>query len=322
MRLHSQRNLWKDLPSQERRLELCELLEAHHDAECTDIRDRLFGLLSLSSLPGTTPAIVADYSISVRELYTQTLNYLYRTYSLNAGQSLSTSQLRKHAVLLQQIFKLDHMESIVEEEINKIRPQTNSLSLDPNPSPVFKLPQPPELQTYASYAALAFQSLGSLASVGNLLTPPSTIGGDGISPASSVTPNSSASSYTPNGAYAWPSSSMALANHFSPQDSSHYHQQQPQPQRPSVNIDQPHGSHGPMLSNFNNPVRQLPHVDRPFKCDQCPQSFNRRRDVERHKRIHLALKPFPCSHCDKSFSRKDALKASIDPISSFVEHLF
>ncbi|ERF73053.1 hypothetical protein EPUS_09223 [Endocarpon pusillum Z07020] len=51
--------------------------------------------------------------------------------------------------------------------------------------------------------------------------------------------------------------------------------------------------------------------DRPFKCDQCPQSFNRNHDLKRHKRIHLAVKPFPCTHCDKSFSRKDALKRHI-----------
>lgn len=51
-----------------------------------------------------------------------------------------------------------------------------------------------------------------------------------------------------------------------------------------------------------------PAADRPFTCDQCPQSFNRNHDLKRHKRIHLAIKPFPCTHCDKSFSRKDALK--------------
>ncbi|KAH8662258.1 hypothetical protein BX600DRAFT_315859 [Xylariales sp. PMI_506] len=51
-----------------------------------------------------------------------------------------------------------------------------------------------------------------------------------------------------------------------------------------------------------------PQQDRPFKCDICPQSFNRNHDLKRHKRIHLAVKPFPCQHCDKSFSRKDALK--------------
>lgn len=58
--------------------------------------------------------------------------------------------------------------------------------------------------------------------------------------------------------------------------------------------------HGPGSNNLPN--------DRPFRCDQCPQSFNRNHDLKRHKRIHLAVKPFPCKHCDKSFSRKDALK--------------
>ena len=54
--------------------------------------------------------------------------------------------------------------------------------------------------------------------------------------------------------------------------------------------------------------QQSPLNERPFKCDQCPQSFNRNHDLKRHKRIHLAVKPFPCGHCEKSFSRKDALK--------------
>lgn len=61
-----------------------------------------------------------------------------------------------------------------------------------------------------------------------------------------------------------------------------------------------------------NTPQQPPTHDRPFKCDQCPQSFNRNHDLKRHKRIHLAVKPFPCNHCDKSFSRKDALKVSPD----------
>ncbi|KAI9887447.1 MAG: hypothetical protein M1823_000705 [Watsoniomyces obsoletus] len=51
--------------------------------------------------------------------------------------------------------------------------------------------------------------------------------------------------------------------------------------------------------------------DRPYRCNQCPQSFNRNHDLKRHKQIHLAVKPFPCRHCDKSFSRKDALKRHI-----------
>ncbi|KAL5353306.1 hypothetical protein ACLOAV_001342 [Pseudogymnoascus australis] len=52
-------------------------------------------------------------------------------------------------------------------------------------------------------------------------------------------------------------------------------------------------------------------LDRPFKCDQCPQSFNRNHDLKRHKRIHLAVKPYPCGECEKSFSRKDALKRHV-----------
>ncbi|KAI9863127.1 MAG: hypothetical protein M1813_003947 [Trichoglossum hirsutum] len=58
-------------------------------------------------------------------------------------------------------------------------------------------------------------------------------------------------------------------------------------------------------------AQQQPQNDRPFKCDLCPQSFNRNHDLKRHKRIHLAVKPFPCQHCEKSFSRKDALKRHI-----------
>ncbi|KAH7116861.1 hypothetical protein B0J11DRAFT_102790 [Dendryphion nanum] len=66
------------------------------------------------------------------------------------------------------------------------------------------------------------------------------------------------------------------------------------------------------LSHGHHPNHQQQAVnDRPFKCDQCPQSFNRNHDLKRHKRIHLAVKPFPCTHCDKSFSRKDALKRHI-----------
>ncbi|KAJ2976598.1 hypothetical protein NQ176_g4857 [Zarea fungicola] len=54
-----------------------------------------------------------------------------------------------------------------------------------------------------------------------------------------------------------------------------------------------------------------PQSERPFKCDQCIQSFSRNHDLKRHKRIHLAVKPFPCNYCSKSFSRKDALKVRI-----------
>jgi len=70
----------------------------------------------------------------------------------------------------------------------------------------------------------------------------------------------------------------------------------------------PHGMGG-MYGHHPGPQHQQ--NDRPFKCDQCPQSFNRNHDLKRHKRIHLAVKPFPCGHCEKSFSRKDALKRHI-----------
>ena len=72
-----------------------------------------------------------------------------------------------------------------------------------------------------------------------------------------------------------------------------------------------HSGHAAQLHQqmYGNP-QPTPHNERPFKCDQCPQSFNRNHDLKRHKRIHLAVKPFPCGCCEKSFSRKDALKVS------------
>jgi len=72
----------------------------------------------------------------------------------------------------------------------------------------------------------------------------------------------------------------------------------------------PHQMGGPHMYG-HHPGQQQQQNDRPFKCDQCPQSFNRNHDLKRHKRIHLAVKPFPCGHCEKSFSRKDALKRHI-----------
>lgn len=71
----------------------------------------------------------------------------------------------------------------------------------------------------------------------------------------------------------------------------------------------------------SHPPAPNPQNDRPFRCDQCPQSFNRNHDLKRHKRIHLAVKPFPCGHCDKSFSRKDALKVCIYSVVLQTAHL-
>jgi hypothetical protein len=65
-------------------------------------------------------------------------------------------------------------------------------------------------------------------------------------------------------------------------------------------------SYSPMM--YGGHGQPPPQSERPFKCDQCNQSFSRNHDLKRHKRIHLAVKPFPCTFCSKSFSRKDALK--------------
>lgn len=98
------------------------------------------------------------------------------------------------------------------------------------------------------------------------------------------------------------------------------------------NMHIPSMNGGPILSNLSNPGGQMSVMsglpvspygppmhgsiygtqvaqpERPYKCQQCPQSFNRNHDLKRHTRIHLSVKPFPCGTCDKAFSRKDALK--------------
>lgn len=121
-----------------------------------------------------------------------------------------------------------------------------------------------------------------------------------------------------------------MSGHPSPMQAPHYASR-------SYGYSLPPTMGGPVLSNMTNPGGQMALVggmnpmthgypghlgghhmyshgqapaqqDRPFKCDVCPQSFNRNHDLKRHKRIHLAVKPFPCKFCEKSFSRKDALK--------------
>ncbi|KAJ6443979.1 C2H2 finger domain-containingprotein [Purpureocillium lavendulum] len=76
---------------------------------------------------------------------------------------------------------------------------------------------------------------------------------------------------------------------------------------PAMGMPAGYGAHPMMYGHHSQPQ---PQSERPFKCDQCTQSFSRNHDLKRHKRIHLAVKPFPCNYCSKSFSRKDALKVS------------
>lgn len=94
-----------------------------------------------------------------------------------------------------------------------------------------------------------------------------------------------------------PNSSMSLVGNLQPNFLSGFHSGH------AASMQQMYGSQPPLSHPQPGPAN-----DRPFKCDQCPQSFNRNHDLKRHKRIHLSIKPFPCTHCDKSFSRKDALK--------------
>ncbi|KAI0379139.1 hypothetical protein F5Y04DRAFT_135783 [Hypomontagnella monticulosa] len=153
---------------------------------------------------------------------------------------------------------------------------------------------------------------------------------------SSFSSSHSSSSHAPpitTGALRGGITSLSPQQHHSPMQPPHF--QSRQYSYPSL----PPTMGGAVLSNMQNPGGQValiggmgsvPHgysqghlmgthamyahgqpnhqQDRPFKCDQCPQSFNRNHDLKRHKRIHLAIKPFPCTFCEKSFSRKDALK--------------
>ncbi|KAF6241014.1 hypothetical protein HO173_000808 [Letharia columbiana] len=47
--------------------------------------------------------------------------------------------------------------------------------------------------------------------------------------------------------------------------------------------------------------------EKPFKCDQCPQSFKHNRDLERHQRTHLK-RPFECDQCFRSYKRNHDLR--------------
>ncbi|KAI9765876.1 MAG: hypothetical protein M1839_005292 [Geoglossum umbratile] len=106
-----------------RRRQLDELLEIHWDAQCTDIRDKVFGLLGLISTEGKHSPFIADYSMSVEEVYSYTLRYLYE--STESPHLKGLSRLRIYARILQKTLNLGYSDALVEAEINKIiAPQT------------------------------------------------------------------------------------------------------------------------------------------------------------------------------------------------------
>ncbi|CDR45052.1 CYFA0S16e01552g1_1 [Cyberlindnera fabianii] len=47
---------------------------------------------------------------------------------------------------------------------------------------------------------------------------------------------------------------------------------------------------------------------KPFKCDECSNSFKRQEHLKRHQRsVHTNYRPFECKYCEKTFSRSDNL---------------
>ncbi|GFO12011.1 Zinc finger protein 226 [Plakobranchus ocellatus] len=47
---------------------------------------------------------------------------------------------------------------------------------------------------------------------------------------------------------------------------------------------------------------------RMFVCDQCPMSYLRKANLERHMRTHTGEKPYACSHCPKRFGSNGMLR--------------
>jgi len=162
----------------------------------------------------------------------------------------------------------------------------------------------PQQSHFPSYSTGPSPIHHSPVSAGGALTRMSPVSAQGSVPALHQPPPP----YQPQRPYSYPMAGPVLSNVSNPGG-----------QLALVGAGMPHGmmGHGGFNSGhaasmhhmYGHPQQPNPQNDRPFRCDQCPQSFNRNHDLKRHKRIHLAVKPFPCGHCDKSFSRKDALKA-------------
>ncbi|KAL8629872.1 hypothetical protein Q9189_004423 [Teloschistes chrysophthalmus] len=142
--------------------------------------------------------------------------------------------------------------------------------------PTFELPPPPSIsQKFMSYTALpATQSTPAMVSVGNLLTPPSNIPGDSLSPISSTISNSGSGNtvqpYTPSGY--WPPS----ANGTNPFGLGTGTTPQPWNQSPANPLFPPRGMFSPSLNslvrnNSNSPssAEGLPPPP-PFDVNQLP----------------------------------------------------
>lgn len=125
MRLCFQKQVWDNLPSTDRRLELFDLMAANHDFECTDIRDRVFGFLGLTLSRDDSDSLMPDYSISVDELYSRTLRYFNNRLEHSGSILAEGYELRKHAHLLRRILKLNRAESLVDKEVNLLLLQNN-----------------------------------------------------------------------------------------------------------------------------------------------------------------------------------------------------
>ena len=202
---------------------------------------------------------------------------------------------------------------------------TDTYMQRPNSTPIFYSQSQPSsahqstFPPFSSNSPPVQQSPMSAPPQGSRISPISAHSATFSPPISQSNPFGGRSSYTP---YSLPAPMSAPA-HMSGPIMSNIHN----PNNPMGLVGmQSHGLPGGMISGYNsghaahlqqqmygNP-QPTPHNERPFKCDQCPQSFNRNHDLKRHKRIHLAVKPFPCGYCEKSFSRKDALKVSFSDV--------